>query len=277
MRQLFSGLLTLNPIAFRIGSWPVYWYGLIIGFGMLIAYFLYIHEVKRKSMDPEAAFDRLFWAIIIGFIGARLYYVAFSWSNYQDDLLSIFAIWQGGIAIYGGIIAGFLALLYFVKKEDLDLTLQLDIAAPALMAAQMIGRWGNFVNQEAFGQTVDRTHLEALKLPDWIINHLLIDGAYRQPTFLYESTWNAVGLTALLILRRYKGLLKEGEIALFYLIWYGCGRAWIEGLRTDSLYWGSFRVSQILSILIVAFCSIVVIYRRQNTNLPAYTASDQLS
>ncbi|MCR8969647.1 prolipoprotein diacylglyceryl transferase [Facklamia sp. 7083-14-GEN3] len=265
--------MKIDRIAFHIGSWPVYWYGVIIGFGMLLAYVLYITEVKRKGVDPDKAFDRLFWAIIIGFIGARIYYVAFSWESYQDNLMNVFAIWNGGIAIYGGIIAGFLTLMYFIRKEKLNPALEMDMAAPALMLAQIVGRWGNFINQEAYGGIVSRSYLENLKLPTFIIEQMKVQGQYRQPTFLFESLWNFVGLILIIIIRR-KRFLKEGEVAGFYAVWYGIGRAWIEGLRTDSLYWGPFRVSQVFSLIIVVTAISIMVYRRIHLTLPLYKESD---
>lgn len=269
-----SIILSIDPIAFRIGSWPVHWYGIIIGIGILVAYFLYMKEIERKGIDQDRAFDLMFWSIVIGFIGARIYYVAFSWEHYQDDLLSVFAIWQGGIAIYGGVIAGTLALVYGCLRQFLNMILMLDIATPALMAAQSIGRWGNFINQEAYGGQMTKEKIYSLPLPDFIINQMWIEGAYRQPTFLYESVWNLVGLVILLFLRRRPKFLLQGEIAGFYLIWYGIGRAYIEGLRTDSLYWGPFRVSQILSITLIIAGIIWVVYRRKFVHPPYYSESD---
>lgn len=269
-----SIILSIDPIAFRIGSWPVHWYGIIIGIGILVAYFLYMKEIERKGIDQDRAFDLMFWSIVIGFIGARIYYVAFSWEYYQDDLLSVFAIWQGGIAIYGGVIAGTLALVYGCLRQFLNMILMLDIATPALMAAQSIGRWGNFINQEAYGGQMTKEKIYSLPLPDFIINQMWIEGAYRQPTFLYESVWNLVGLVILLFLRRRPKFLLQGEVAGFYLIWYGIGRAYIEGLRTDSLYWGPFRVSQILSLILIIAGIIWVVYRRSHVHPPYYSASD---
>lgn len=268
-------LATIDPVAFHLGPWPVYWYGVIIGLGMLAGYGLYIQEVKRKGMDQEAAFDMMFWAIIIGFVCARIYYVVFSWDDYRDDWLSVFAIWQGGIAIYGGVIGGALTVVHLTRQKLWPLALSLDIAAPALMLAQAIGRWGNFINQEAHGEAIERARLEALHLPDFVIEQMKIEGQYYQPTFLYESVWNLLGLGIICFLRRRKGWLIEGEVALFYLVWYGIGRAYIEGLRTDSFYWGPVRVSQALSLILVVVSLGVAVYRRQNRTLPAYTASDQ--
>lgn len=269
----------IDRVAFRIGSWPVYWYGIMIGVGMFVAYWVYQKESERKGIDQDKAFDLLFWSIIIGFIGARLYYVIFSWEQYAGNLMSVFSIWQGGIAIYGGVIAGIITMIVYCWQKQLPLILMLDIAAPALMIAQSIGRWGNFVNQEAFGSLISLENLLNLRLPDWIIQQMYIEGEYRQPTFLYESVWNLLGFILLLILRRQKGLLRQGEVAAGYAVWYGIGRAYIEGLRSDSLYLGNFRVSQWLSIFLVIGGLIFIIYRRQQplNEVPTYTSSDQIS
>ncbi|WP_235991507.1 prolipoprotein diacylglyceryl transferase [Facklamia lactis] len=267
----------LDPIAFRLGSWPVYWYGLLIGLGMVTGYFLYTFEIKRKGMDAEKAFDLMFWSIIIGFVGARIYYVAFSWEQYSENILDVLAIWNGGIAIYGGIIAGAFTLIYLCRKYEYPIPLMTDMVAPALMAAQAIGRWGNFMNQEAFGGVVERSFLERMYLPEFVIQQMYIAGQYRHPTFLYESVWNLLGLIFLLVLRRKRHFLLEGDITLLYVIWYGVGRAYIEGMRTDSLYLGPFRVSQVLSLFLVASAVIIFIYRRKtNTKIRKYTDSDQL-
>ena len=172
-------------------------------------------------------------------------------------------IWEGGLAIYGGVIAGFLTIYYLAKKKDIPLLLLTDIIAPNLMLAQAIGRWGNFINQEAHGAEVSRQFLENLLLPEFIIEGMYINGAYYHPTFLYESVWNIIGLVLLLVLRNREHLLVRGESTTGYLIWYGIGRFLIEGMRTDSLYMGSFRVSQIVSIVIILLGIGLVIYQRR--------------
>ena len=264
----------IDPVAFRIGAWPVRWYGLLIGLGMVIAYSLFMREVRRKGMDEDQAFDLMFWAIVIGFIGARLYYVLFSWEAYHLDPISILFIWQGGLAIYGGVIAGGIVLYYFARRYQQPLFLWLDMAVPSLMFAQSIGRWGNFINQEAYGRIVDLTSLKSLHLPQFMIEHLWIEGAYREPTFLYESLWNLFGGLILLCLRRMNQHLKLGEMTCFYLIWYGIGRSFIEGLRSDSLYFAGFRISQVVSILMVVGGIMLGILRRKNPNIPYYSDSN---
>lgn len=262
----------IDRIAFNIGGWPVHWYGLIMGLCIMIAYVVFSREGKRKGIDEETLFDILFWLVIIGYIGARLYYVAFRFEHYLANPAQILMIWQGGIAIYGGIIAGSLTLYVMGKRSHLNPVTLFDITAPAIMLAQAIGRWGNFINQEAYGGVVSRTFLERLFLPNFIIEQMLINGNYHHPTFLYESVWNLLGLILLLSLRRKKQFFRQGEVAASYIIWYGVGRAFIEGMRTDSLYLGPLRVSQWLSMLLVVAGLVFVIYRRTQSypEIPYY-------
>lgn len=262
----------IDRIAFNIGGWPVHWYGLIMGLCIMIAYGVFSREGKRKGIDEETLFNILFWLVIIGYIGARLYYVLFRFEHYLANPAQILMIWQGGIAIYGGIIAGSLTLYVMGKRSRLNPVTLFDITAPAIMLAQVIGRWGNFVNQEAYGGIVSRTFLERLFLPNVIIEQMLINGEYHHPTFLYESVWNLLGLVLLLSLRRKKQFFRQGEVAASYIIWYGVGRAFIEGMRTDSLYLGPLRVSQWLSMLLVVAGLVFVIYRRTQSypEIPYY-------
>lgn len=261
----------VSPIAFRLLGWPVHWYGLIIGFGMVIAYFMVMKEAKRKFVDSDKISDMMFWTILLGFVGARLYYVLFRLNYYIANPAHIFRIWEGGIAIYGGVLAGIVTIWYLSKRYGLSFVKVVDIAAPALMIAQAIGRWGNFINQEAHGFAVERTFLEKLMLPEWLIEHMKIQGTYYHPTFLYESVWNLLGVILLVILRNQKGLLKQGEVALGYLLWYGLGRIVIEGMRTDSLYLGPLRVSQWLAGIFIIISIGLIIYRRRDIEIESYT------
>lgn len=205
-------------------------------------------------------------AFPLSIIGARIYYVAFSWSDYKDNILSVFAIWNGGIAIYGGLITGAIILYFFTQYRFIKTLDFLDVVAPSVMLAQAIGRWGNFFNQEAYGKAVDSLNY----LPGFIRDQMYIDGAYRQPTFLFESLWNLLGFVVICILRRRPKLLKQGEITAFYLIWYGCGRLLIEGLRTDSLMFLGIRVSQWLSGILILVGIIMVVLRRRKATIPFY-------
>lgn len=254
-------LAVIDPIAFELGPISVAWYGVIIALAMLLAVFLSSREAKKLGMDSDIVIDVAFWIIPFGIIGARIYYVLFELDSYIQDPIRILFIWEGGLAIYGGIIAGFFTILWFAHKENLDIWLLFDLVAPSLLIAQSIGRWGNFVNQEAFGGEVSREFLESLYLPEFIIEGVNINGAYHHPTFLYESILTLTGFIIALVLRR-KGNLLRGELISFYLIWYGTGRFFIEGMRTDSLYIGPLRVSQVLSALIVLLGIGIILYRR---------------
>lgn len=270
---MLLNLLTIDPIAFEILGWPVRWYGVIIGLAILIGYILFTREASRKGIDSDTSFDLLFWTVIFGLVGARIYYVIFSSQSYLSDPLSVFRVWEGGMAIYGGVIGGALTIYILCQKYKINVIDVFDTAVPALMAGQLIGRWGNFMNQEAHGGSVSKSFLEDLSLPNFIIEQMNINGTYYHPTFLYESLWNLVGLVILLILRPRKKLFKQGELVAFYMIWYGIGRFWIEGLRTDSLFIGPLRVSQILSLILIFVGLGIVFWTRVKgkENVPFYT------
>lgn len=262
----------IDPVAFSFGPFTVYWYGLIIAAAMLLASTLGSREGKKRGFEEDTIIDMLLWAIPIGFIGARLYYVLFKWEYYVQNPLEIAAIWNGGIAIYGGLIAGGITVYWYTRKKGIPLWLMLDVLAPYVLLAQSIGRWGNFINQEAHGGAVTRAFLENLYLPEFIINQMQINGVYYHPTFLYESLWSLLGFGVIIILRNRKGLLKQGEVALSYVIWYSAGRFFIEGMRTDSLWIGHFlRVSQGLSlVLFIGAIGIWMYRRRQYPAKPDY-------
>ncbi|PRY76823.1 prolipoprotein diacylglyceryl transferase [Alkalibacterium olivapovliticus] len=257
-------LNVIDPVAISIGPIKIYWYGIIIALAMLIGISLATKEAQKLGLEEDTMVDMALWAIPIGFIGARLYYVLFKWDYYIQNPSEIIAIWNGGIAIYGGLIAGGLAVYWFARRKKMTLTLLLDILAPSVLLAQSIGRWGNFINQEAHGGPVTRQFLENLYLPEFIINQMNINGTYYHPTFLYESLWSLLGFILLIILRNQKGLLRRGEVALSYVIWYSFGRFFIEGMRTDSLWIGdSMRASQVLSLVLFISAIVLWIYRRR--------------
>lgn len=255
-------LMAIDPIAFELGPISVAWYGIIIVTGMILAIYLTTNEAEKRGISEDFIIDTAFWTLPIGIIGARLYYVVFELDYYLNHPSQIFAIWEGGIAIYGGIIAGFLTFYYRSQKEHVPISLLTDVVVPYLLLAQSIGRWGNFINQEAHGAEVSRQFLEKLMLPEFIIEQMHINGSYYHPTFLYESLWSLVGVLLILLIRNRKHLLLRGETTALYLIWYGFGRFFIEGMRTDSLYIGSLRVSQIVSILIILFGVALIVYQR---------------
>lgn len=263
--SLLDLLSVIDPVAFRLGGLEVRWYGLIIGIAIFLGVTLAEREANRKGYPEDFILDLVFWAIPIGFLGARLYYILFEWPFYMAHPSEILKIWHGGLAIYGGLIAGGLTTYWYCKKRQVSFLLLLDIVAPVVLLGQMMGRWGNFVNQEAHGGEVSRQFLENLHLPEFIINQMNIHGVYYQPTFLYESLWSAIGLVVILVLRR-RVKLQVGQVAWTYVLWYSFGRFFIEGLRTDSLWiFGVIRVSQALSLVLFVAGLIggILYYKRQ--------------
>lgn len=256
-------LAAIDPIAIRLGGFKVAWYGVIIGVGILLAMYLASSEGDRKGMPQDFILDLAFWTVPIAILGARAYYVIFELGYYIQNPGQILQIWNGGLAIYGALLTGALVVYFFTKKKNVPVMLTLDVLAPGVLIAQSLGRWGNFINQEAHGAEVTREFLEKLFLPEFIINQMNIKGTYYHPTFLYESLWSLVGFTIILYLRRKSNLLREGEVFFSYIIWYAFGRFFIEGMRTDSLYlFANIRVSQLLSIVLIAGAIAAWAYRR---------------
>ncbi|MDF7672361.1 prolipoprotein diacylglyceryl transferase [Lactobacillus sp. ESL0701] len=255
--------LTINPVALQLGGISIKWYGVIMAVAIVLAASMAIIEGKRRQIASDDFIDLLLWGVPLGYVGARIYYVIFEWGYYSQHPDQIIAIWNGGIAIYGGLIAGAIVLLIFCHKRNLPPFLMLDVITPGVLAAQILGRWGNFMNQEAHGGPTTLAFLQSLHLPQFIISQMKINGVYYQPTFLYESFFNLVGLVILLSLRHRKHLFKQGEVFMFYLGWYAIVRFFVEGLRTDSLYLaGGIRVSQLLSLVLFLVVVALFIYRR---------------
>ncbi|TXK83659.1 prolipoprotein diacylglyceryl transferase [Paenibacillus sp. N3.4] len=282
----------LESVAFSLGPIHVRWYGIILGTAALIGLLLQIREGKRFKIVPDFFMDLLLIGVPAAIIGARIYYVAFQWSDYKNNLAEIFMIWHGGIAIYGALIGAIIGSYFYVRAKGYGYLRIADISAPGLIIGQAIGRWGNFMNQEAHGGPVSESFLRnTLHLPNFIVNQMNIDGQFYHPAFLYESVWNIVGLIFLLWLRR-RPFLRAGELFFSYFIWYSIGRFFIEGVRTDSLditgptwlaslmnalwspmrivfepgvltYGGNIRFSQLLALLIVIGLVIVIIVRRK--------------
>lgn len=267
MKVSFPGLnldFEMSREAFKVFGLPIYWYGIIIAFAFLAAVLLGLRSCKKFGIEPDNILDLVLFAAPAAIIGARLYFVIFSWDQYKDNLIDIFKIRDGGLAIYGGVIAAILVAWLYARRKKISALNLVDFGVPYLVLGQAIGRWGNFVNQEAFGAptklpwrmngTVADSYLnslpEALDLSKWGVH----------PAFLYESLWDIALFFFLIWFRKKKKL--EGEVLFLYLIGYGIGRFMIEGLRTDSLYLGSFRVSQLLSALLVVVFALLFILRR---------------
>ena len=239
----------MDRVLFNFGPITIYWYSITMLLAVLTGIYFSIIESKKQGMYSFIS-DLITYVIIFGIVGARLYYVIFNFEQYKNDLFSIFRIWEGGIAIYGAIIAGLISIIYFAKKRKESIIKTTDIIVPGLLLAQAIGRWGNFFNSEAHGNMVSLEFLQSLHLPNFIIDGMHINGIYYHPTFLYESVWCVIGFLLLLGIRKFTNR-KDGVMTCCYFIWYGIGRFIIEGLRTDSLYFGIFRISQIVSIILI--------------------------
>lgn len=252
----------LNPVAFDLGFTQIYWYGLIIGFGAFMGYLLANKEALKRGLPKDTIADLLLYAIPIAIITARIYYVIFEWEKYANNPAKAFAIWEGGLAIHGGLIGAIITGYFFAKKRGIPFWKLADIAAPSILLGQAIGRWGNFMNQEAHGGPVDPEFLQSLMLPQFIIDQMYIHGQHYHPTFLYESLWSLAGVALLLYLRRVN--LRRGELFLTYVIYYSFGRLFIEGLRTDSLMiFDLLRTAQVVSIISIVGAIAVIFYRRQ--------------
>ena len=246
----------LNSIAFRVFGWPVHWYGIIIAAGFLLAVLYCCHVSGRFGIKQDDIIDMLFFAVPLCIIGARLYYIIFYLDLYRRedgslDFGAMVRIWDGGLAIYGGVIFAFLTALWMCRVRKVNTLAMFDIASLGFLIGQSIGRWGNFVNQEAFG---GNTNLPWAMTGD-IIKQGVVGGGYDpdlpvHPTFLYESLWCLVGLVLLHMVSK-KAYRFKGQIFAMYIGWYGLGRFWIEGLRTDSLMLGTMRISQVVAVLAV--------------------------
>lgn len=246
------GEMQIDPTAFENSFLNVRWYGIIITCGMILAFLYCSYRSKQEGVSFDSLLDVGIFTIIFGVLGARAYYVITSWNDHEyDSFYDVIAIWEGGLAIYGGIIAGAITIFCVCRYKKIQPLKVLDAAAPAVMIGQLIGRWGNFMNGEAHGSIVSENSL--LYFMRMKINPYWLDGkkhyAYAEvhPTFLYESLWNLLGF--IIINALYKKKKFDGQILLMYIAWYGFGRMLIEGLRTDSLYVGVFRISQIIGLL----------------------------
>ncbi|MBE5945219.1 MAG: prolipoprotein diacylglyceryl transferase [Lachnospiraceae bacterium] len=292
----FPGLgITLDNVkdGFNLFGIDVKFYGIVITIGFLVAYFMSVNYAKKSGQDDELYLDFLLWLVIPAILGARLYYVIFSWDEYfvkgkgfGETLLDLINIRNGGLAIYGGIIAGVIVAIFFAKKKKANLMLMADTIAPGLLAAQAIGRLGNFFNREAFGEYTDSLFRMCIPV-DYYVNEGSLSGLVNSgvitekmannlveydamqwisvhPTFLYEALWNIAFMIIILIYRKYKKF--DGEIGLLYVWGYGLGRVWIEGLRSDSLIIPGIdiKASQLLAAICVLVASIVLVKKRMD-------------
>lgn len=237
----FLGLEIDPPRGFSIGPVDVRFYGVIIAAGLMLAVWYACKRSREFGLKSDDLLDGVLWVTPFAFLCARLYYCVFEWHRYADNPISILYIWQGGLAIYGGVIGAILGAAVFTKIKNIKLTAVLDLLLIGFLIGQSIGRWGNFFNREAFGAETDSF------LRMGLTNARTGAITYVHPTFLYESLWNAAGFVLIHFLSKKRKY--DGQVALLYVAWYGLGRTFIEGLRQDSLYWGNFRVSQMLAAI----------------------------
>ena len=243
--------ITMNPpSSFTIGPLTIHLYGVIIAAGLMLAVLYACRRSREFGIKEDDVIDGVLWVTPFAIICARLYYCLFSWDSYADDPISILYIWNGGLAIYGGVIGAAIGVIVFCKIKKIKIPALLDLVALGFLIGQAMGRWGNFFNREAFGCRTDSFFRMGL------LNSITGTVSYFHPTFLYESVWNVIGFVMLHFASKHRQY--DGQIALGSAAWYGLGRTFIEGLRTDSLYLGVFRVSQLLAA-VTCFAALVVL------------------
>jgi len=249
--------MNIDPVAFTLGPFTVYWYGILISFAIMLGAFFALKEAENKGLNPDHFLNTIIVSLPAAFIGARAYYVIFNWDYYSKFPAEIPATWHGGLAIHGGLIGAFFAGYLMLRKYRIDFWRGADIVAPSIVLGQAIGRWGNYFNEEAYGYAVDPQ-----KVP-WA---MYIDGAYRHPAFLYESLWDFAVFFFLLWFRR-RDHIKSGDIFLSYAVLYSAGRFVIEGLRTDSLMLApGLRAAQVVSAVVIIAAVILFYYRHRGTS-----------
>ena len=257
----FLGVEMNPPRVFSLGPLNIHLYGLAIGLGLILAVMYVCRRSREFGLKEDDILDGVLWITPFAIICARIYYVAFSWKDYADNPLSVFAIWEGGIAIYGSVIGAVIGVIVLCKVKKLKIATVLDVTLLGFFIGQILGRWGNFFNREAFGAATDSFFRMGL------YNTVTGSWEYYHPTFLYESVWNLVGFILLHFLSKRRQY--DGQIALGYAAWYGLGRCFIEGLRVDSLYWGPFRVSQVLAGLTCVTASAILLWQAFKPHDPA--------
>lgn len=253
----------MNPVLFEFAGIEIRWYSVLILVACFAVLYLAKNEAERFGIPRDYIFNMLFWALIFGIIGARLYYVLFNLEVYLADPMEILKVWHGGLAIHGGLISGLITILLYCKKYKVRTVRILDFITVPLLLGQAIGRWGNFFNQEAHGAATTVIHLKTLFIPDFIINGMTIDGVTYTPTFLYESIVCLIAFVVLLIIRRGK-YVKVGTMTASYLLIYGILRFFIEMSRTDALMIAGFKIAQIVSVImiIIGLGMIMIITKR---------------
>ncbi len=252
----------LNRVFLELGPIQIYWYGVIIATGLFLGLYIATKEAERLKLHKDLIVDLIVFAAPIAIIFARIYYVIFEWDRYANGpLWKVFAIWEGGIAIHGALIGSILTAIVYARIKKQSFWQLADIIAPSLILGQAIGRWGNFINQEAHGGPISTQTYESFHqyLPDFIMNQMCIEGIMYHPTFLYESLWNLIIFASLLIIRRFNPI--RGHLFLYYLMMYSVGRFFIEGMRTDSLMNLGLKQAQLISIIIIVVSIIIMIYR----------------
>lgn len=246
--------LEINPgRAFSLGPLTIHYYGIVIAFGLMLAVVYGLRRSKTFGVKQDDILDGVLCIVPFAILCARLYYCIFQWDMYKDNPIEMLYIWNGGLAIYGGVLGAALGIIVFCKIKKISIPALLDLVALGFLIGQSIGRWGNFFNREAFGAPTE----SFLRMGLW--NTFTNQYEYYHPTFLYESVWNLIGFVLLHVFSKRRQY--DGQIALGYAAWYGLGRAFIEGLRMDSLYWGSFRVSQVLAAISCVAAAAILIWQ----------------
>jgi phosphatidylglycerol:prolipoprotein diacylglycerol transferase len=247
----------IDPIALSLGPIQIHWYGVIMGLAFFLGTYLARYNLRRAGYDPEHMLNMVVLIIPAAILCARAYYVMFEWEHYKDNLWDVFAVWKGGLAIHGGLIGGLLAGTWYVRKHGLPFLLMGDVIMPSVILGQAIGRWGNFINQEAHGGPVSAEFMS--HFPAFIREQMFIDGQYYHPTFLYESLWNLL-VFAILMIMLYRFKRFDGQVLFSYMILYSLGRFFIEGMRTDSLMIGNtLRVAQLVSLSLIVLGIVLMI------------------
>lgn len=250
----------MDRVALDLGFIQIYWYSITMFLGIAAASVMILMEAKKQKINQDFMINLIFYGVIFGLLGARLYYVLFNLDYYTKYPIEIFEIWNGGIAIHGAMIVGLTVVYLYCRKYKAKFLKVLDILAVGFILGQAIGRWGNFFNGEAYGPITSLSNLKFL--PQFIVDGMYINGAYRVPTFLYESIWDLLGFIVLVVVRK-SAYTKVGQLSGIYLIWYSVGRIVIEGLRTDSLMLGPIKMAQLVSVIAIIIGVLLLIFSKK--------------